>query len=326
MKQKTQLIKIDAPELNGVEKSKADEIRKVFEPMADMLQGFEQAYDELIMLSKDGINKELTAKAKRLRLDIGRVRIETGKLKDKKKEMIKLEDRAIMGVHNILVWAVKEKEDKLKEIEDYFDIQEQKRLQKIQSERVEELSKYIDDAHERVLSDMPDDVWDAYISSKKKEYEDRVEAEKRAEAEKIAREKAELEERERIRKENEALKKEAEERAKNEAERVERENAEKRQREAEYEAKINYERKEKEKIEKELRAKKDAEEAELRRQEHEKIKRENSSDKEKLQIFINDLNIDFPLCNSKQSKKVSKDIQEKFQSFKIWAQNQINQL
>lgn len=175
--------------LEGITESKAEQIKNTFQPMVKMLRGFENDYNDIITASENGINSELSAKAKRLRLDIAKVRIDTGKLKDKQKEYIKLEDKAIMGVYNILVYAVKEKEDKLKEIEKYAELQEQKRLEALQSERAEILSQYVQDAHERDLSSMDEDVWEAYLSSKKKAYEDEQEAVR------IAKEEAERKER-----------------------------------------------------------------------------------------------------------------------------------
>lgn len=277
---KTAIVKLEIPELQVIEKSKAQQIKKTFEPMVEMLQDFESAYDEVLETSKEGVTRDVTMKAKRLRIDIAKVRIETGKLKDKQKEYIKLEDRAIMGVHNIIVWAVKEKEDVLKQIENHFEIQEQKRLEKLQSDRAEKLSKYVEDAYERDLSKMDEDVWIAYFEAKKREYNDRIEAERKAEEERIAKEKAEAKERERIRKENERLKKEAEERekrakieaekrAKLEAKRKAKEGAERRA----YEAKLKAEREEKERIEREERARREKLEAELKAKEEAEEKR-----------------------------------------------------
>lgn len=312
------LLKIDAPELKGLEQSKAEKIKKTFEPMAEMLTSFEKSYNDLINEAEKEITEQITVKAKRLRLDIGKVRIETGKLKDKQKEYIKLEDKAIMGVHNILIWAVKEKEDKLKEIEKHFEIQKQKRLEALQLERAEKLSHYVEDAHERDLVKFADDEFEALLAMKKKEKEDRIAAEKKAEAERIAKEKAESEERERIRKENEQLRKEAEERerlakiesekrekaeqerkAKEEAERKAREEKERKER-AEYEAKLKAEREAKEKIEREEKAKREKLEAELKAKEEaeRKAKEEeaarvqaelNKGDAAKVQDLINDL-------------------------------------
>lgn len=182
---------LKAPELKALDNSKADKIIATFEPMAKMLKTFESKCNEVFDESENGVTKELSLKAKRIRLDIGKVRIETGKLKDKQKEYIKLEDRAIMGVHNILVWSVKEKEDRLKEIENHFEIQEKKCLEALQSERAEKLSQYVEDAHERNLSGMEEDVWEAYFQSKKQEHEERLEAEHKAEADRIEAERIE---------------------------------------------------------------------------------------------------------------------------------------
>jgi colicin import membrane protein len=215
---KTEIVKLESPELLSIEKSKAEQIRSTFEPMVEMLSQFENSYNAVISESEKGITGEITAKAKRLRIDIGKVRIETEKLRKDQKEEYLRAGKAIDGVANILKWAVTDKENKLKEIEDYFEIQEQKRLEALQTERAEMLSQYVEDAQERNLSGMDEDVWNAYFQSKKKEHEDRIEAERKAEEDRIAREKAEAEERERIRAENEKLKKEAELKEKRNAE------------------------------------------------------------------------------------------------------------
>ncbi len=295
------LVKLETPELTVIEESKAAKIKATFEPMVEMLENFEEQYNEILSESQKEITSELTQKAKRLRKNVGKVRIETGKLKDKQKEYIKLEDKAIMGVHNLLVWAVKEKEDKLKEIEDYFEIQEQKRIEKLQAERVEKLSKYVEDAHERNLADMEFDVWNAYFSAKKKEYEDRIEAEKKAEQERIEKEKAEAAERERIRKENEKLKKEREayeaklKAAREERDKIEREERQKREKlEAELKAKEDAERKEKQRLLDEKMAKEKAEKAALL-----------ASDKDKLVAFAESIyNLKLPELKNKEAGRI----------------------
>ena len=98
------LAKTDVPELKALEKGKAAQIKATFEPMVVMLQGFEDRYNELMAIPLEDLTPELCEKFKRFRLDVAKVRIDTGKAKDKAKEYLKLEDRAIMGVHNILVY------------------------------------------------------------------------------------------------------------------------------------------------------------------------------------------------------------------------------
>lgn len=204
-------IQLEANELNVIENSKAETIKKTFEPMAIMLSEFEDNFNEIIAESKNEITSELTSKAKRLRLDIAKVRISTEKIRKEQKDEYLRAGKAIDGVSNILKWAISDKEHALKSIEDHFDNLEKERLENLQLERVGLLKKYVDDAQERELSSMESDVWDAYLSSKKKQYEDRIEAENKAEEDRIAKEKAEAAERLRISKENEKLKKEAKE-------------------------------------------------------------------------------------------------------------------
>lgn len=182
---KIKTIEISAPELDSVEPSKAQMIRATFEPMAAMLSDFEEAYNAIITESSEGVTPELSAKAKRLRIDIGKVRIETEKARKEQKEEYLRAGKAIDGVANILKWAVSDKESKLKEIEDHQKRMEEERIAKLQAERAQALSKFVEGAHERDLGGMADDVWDAYIAKKEQEYNDRIRAEREAEERRI---------------------------------------------------------------------------------------------------------------------------------------------
>ena len=287
-----ELIKIEeASELQVIEKSKAEQIQNTFIPMVKILKGFEGNYNAIVKESDSGINEDLTIRAKRLRIDIGKVRIATEQIRKDQKEEYLRAGKAIDGVSNILKWAVIDKENKLKEIEDYYIIQEQKRLKEIQIKRIGLICKYIDDAEERDLSAMDDDVWGAYLSVKKQAFNDRIKAEKETEEKRIVQEKSEAKERERIREENKQLKKKAEakliqdekdrkkrnrlakieqdKRDRNEADRLVKEKAERKKRELEekvrkenelkkqkeYEAKLEIERKKQEKIKKDAERK-----------------------------------------------------------------------
>lgn len=346
----TEIVNFETPELLAIEKSKAKQIKETFEPMVKMLETFEESFNKILSESKEGITKELTSKAKRLRLDVGRVRIDTGKLKDKQKEYIKLEDKAIMGVHNLIVWAVAEKEDKLKEIEDYFENQEKLRLETLQKDRVDQLSKYVNDAHERRLSDMEDDVWDAYLSAKKKEYDDRIEAEKQAELERISKVKAEEELREQQRIENERLKAEAEKREKEieaerkkqadllakqkaEADRLAKIEADKQAKlKAEQDAILKKEREEKARLEAELKAVREAEdmarELALEKERQAKIDAEKLAKapiKEQLNKWVDGFSIELPSSELLNNEKALL-IKSKFDAFKKWAKTEIESL
>lgn len=196
-----------APELLLVsDQSKAEQIQKTFEPMVQMLKGFEEEYDKILISTAFGINKDHAKRARKLRLKIKDVRVETEKARKLKKEESLREGKAIDGVANILKFAVIDKENALKEVEDHVHIAEEKRLKALQVEREEILRPFIDDDYDRLLSHMNDDVWDAYLSTKKRDHQDRINAEEQARKLREETERVEREEAERIAAENTRLK------------------------------------------------------------------------------------------------------------------------
>lgn len=226
----------NAPELALIEESKATLIRNTFLPMANQLQEFEDQCNEIFARSEDGITDSLTKDAKKLRIAVGKIRIEADKKRLKENEGSQREIKARNAVCHILKWAVTEKEDKLKEIEEYHARQEQARLAALQEERVALLSEYVEDAEDRDLSGMEEDVWLAYLAAKKKDYEDVIKAEEEAERLRVEEEKKNRKEREQLEKENKRLQKLAKEQEKKEEEeREKRELAEKKLKEKEEE-------------------------------------------------------------------------------------------
>jgi len=309
MNKEKSLVVFDAPELSSIEKSKATQIKATFEPMAEMLLEFETSFNAIIDEAKIEITEEVTNKAKRLRLDIGKVRIRTETVRKEQKDEYLRAGKAIDGVSNILKWAVTDRENKLKEIENYFEIQEQERINEIQANRVEKLSVYLEDANERDLAGMDEDVWNAYFNTKKKEFEDIKAAEVQAEKDRIAKEKAEIAEQKRIKAENEKLKREAEAKEKAEIERKKKEDADRKLQEAKlkkereaYESKLLQEKKAKEKIENDARIKQEELEAKIKAKEDaELLAKEKAEevrqfeiskgDSEKVQDLIKDLKV-----------------------------------
>lgn len=172
-------------QLKGIEESKARQIEAVFAPMVEMLKGFESAFDEIV--SQD-ITEDLCKKAKRLRLDIAKIRTSADKERKSQKDEYLRASNAIQGVYNILKFAVVEKEEKLKEIENYYANLEKERKAKLQIERSEELEKYEVEVIPENLGDMSDDVWNNFIAGTKFNYETQKEAERKAEAERVEKE------------------------------------------------------------------------------------------------------------------------------------------
>lgn len=330
-----EIVKFDN-ELNAIEPSKAKQIKETFEPMVAMLEQFEERCNEVFTEASKEINADVSAKAKRTRLDIARVRIDADKARKAMKDEYLRAGNAIQGAYNVLAWAVKDREDKLREIEEHAERMEAERLEKLQAERVELLAPYVEDAETRDLASMDVEAWEFYLAGKKQQHLDRIEAEKKAEAERIAREKAEAEERERIRKENERLKAEAEakekalakERAKVEAERKKAEEQARKEREkaeAEAKAKLEAERAERAKVEAELKARRDAEAKEQARIEAERKEAEKLAKapvKNQLTKWVD--SFELPQTTIKHQK--ADEITAKFNAFKSWAINQIKEI
>lgn len=171
--------------------SKADQIRAVFIPMAELAEGFDDQYNEVMAEAAEEVTPEVSARARRLRLDIAKVRVQAEHARKEAKAQYLLASQAIDGTARILKWAISEKEEALEAIEKHAERMEAERLERLQAERAEILSEYVQDAHERRLADMDEDVWAAYLATKRQEHEDRLEAERLAEEARKERERVE---------------------------------------------------------------------------------------------------------------------------------------
>jgi len=262
--------------------NKASQLEAVFIPMLDMLKPMEEDFNSIVADAEKEINEGVTKRAKRLRLDIGKVRIETEKKrKAEKNESLRL-GKAIDGIANVVKYAVSSKEEKLKEIETHLERIEVERILAVGGKRKELVYDYIENKESidvNSLASMDQDVFDAYLSTKKTAFETAIAEEKaRLEAEESAKLEREAEEK-RIREENAKLKADAE---KAEKERLAKEEEEAKAR-AESEAKEKAIQEEKAKAERKAereklakqQAVKEAEEATKRAEEAEKARIES---------------------------------------------------
>lgn len=354
----SELVKINAADY-GLEESKAAQIAAQFKPMLDKMVELEQEYNQII---SQPISKEVCAQAKELRMKYVKVRTGTEKIHKEQKSFYLAGGRYVDGWKNAQLFASQGIEEKLEGIEKHYANLEMERIKALQAERAAQLLPYGQDGSLVSLAGMTEDVWQNYLMGVKLAHEQRIEAERKAEEDRIAREKAEAEERERVRLENERLKAEAEqrekelaaERAKAEAERksleekaaAERkamEEAARKEREAaeakaakereEQEAKIREERAKAEKLQAELKAKQEAEaKAAKEKADAEKKaaaeakKAAQAPDKVKLQAMVDALSLSFPELKTEEAEQMKRDIGAKFEGFKKWAKEQIETL
>lgn len=281
--------------------------------------------------ANDKVNMKL---ANTIRLGVRQVRLEAektfnAKRADVQQQMLsyKTEDSLWLKAKQTMQILTKEIEENARwkeETKERFEA-EQKEL-KVQ-QRMLKVAKVAPEMLRSEFENMSDETFEMFFTGIEKAYNNKIEAEKKAEDERIEKEKAEIAERERIRKENEQLKAEAEakekqladERAKAESERKKIEEAAKKEREeaerklkAEQEkARIDAEKAkaEKDKLEAELKAEADRKENERKAKEVAEKKAKNAPDKEKLlEIARNIDNIAIPEIKSEEAQKILADV------------------
>lgn len=272
----------------------------------------EQLETVIVQDENDKTNMKL---ANTIRLGVRQVRLDAEKTFDAKRAEVqaqmlsyKTEDQLWLKAKQTMQILTKEIEENAKwkeETRQRFEA-EQKELKTQQ--RMLQVSKVAPEMPRAEFENMSDESFAIFYAGIEKQYNDRIEAERKAEEERIAKEKAEAEAREQQRLENERLKAEAEakekqlveERAKAEAERKALEEKARKEKSA-ADAKLKAEREAKEKLEVELKAKAEAEqktkreaeakaEAELKAKQDAEKKAKLAPDKVKLNEFVNKLN------------------------------------
>jgi colicin import membrane protein len=289
--------------------------------------------------------------AKRIRIDLGRICSEIELQKKKDKEAVLIRGRFVDGLFNAANGYGRLTQETAKEVEDHFERMEAERIAKLKSMRIEILAPHVDNPEMFQVELMSEEAFQNLVEGQKLAKIARVEAERKAEQERIEREAAEEAERERVRLENERLKAEAEareieiqkERAKVEAERqaaekarleaerkahAEREAAvkEKARIQAEAEAKLKAEIQAREKAEAEIQAAKFAEQKRLEAEKLAAKKAAAAPDKDKLIAWVNSLSAPEFKIKDAEAKLISDELISKFNGFKSWALKQVETL
>jgi len=331
----------------GIEETKANELIGNLPQIKSERDILQKQYDELILLDIE--DSETAKKAKALRLLISKNRTQgINQWHKVTKDLFLKGGQFVDAIKRVEVQVNERMEAQLEEIENYHAKKESERKESLRVERLSILQPYSEFVPFGIdLSNLSDEDFQKTLNGAKLQFEAKIEAERKSEAERLEKERLEAEriaeekriEAERIeaqRIENERLKKEAEarelelqkERAKTEAQRKKAEvEAEKLRKENE--EKLKVEREAKAKIEAELQAKKQAEiKAENERKEAE-LKAKLEADKlakapikKQLSVWVNS----FEIPNSSLDNEVSKEIIEKFTAFKNWSLNKIENL
>lgn len=326
----------------NVSVEKRAEVQSVLNHVFNGVSKMREQLDAVVVCDEN--DKTGMTMARTIRLGVRQIRLEAEKTFDAKRAEVqqqmlsyKTEDALWLKAKQTMQILTKEIEGAARWKEETRERYEAEQKELKVQQRMTRVAKVAPEIERSEFENMSDESFEKFFAGIEKDYNDRIEAERKAEAERIAREKAEEEERERIRIENERLKAEAEakekqlaeERAKAEAERKaieeaarkEREEAERKLKAEQEAARIAAERAaaERAKLEAEIKAKAEAEakaqeEAkrkaieEQRAKEAAERKAKNAPDKTKLLEFaaqIDDLNM--PDVRGEEARRILSD-------------------
>lgn len=329
-----------------VSANKQAEVQTVLQQIFTGTDDWEKQVDAIEV--KDINDKMSIELAEVARKNSKQARLNAEKIFDAKREEVQnlkaefdLEDKLWLKAKQVMQIKFKSIEEKAEWKANFVKRFEAEQKELRTQKRINEVSKYAE-INRIEFEAMSDESFDSFLNGLKSTYEAKIEAERKAEEERVAKEKSDAEAREQQRLENERLKAEAEKREKEiEAERKANEQklAEERAKakaeadriESENKAKLKAEQDAKAKLEAELKAKKDAEikaenerkQAELRAK-TEAEKNAKAPKKTKLNNWVEGFVIGIPIGMNEDETVI--EILKKFEAFKKWAKNEIESI
>lgn len=337
----------------NVSVEKRNEVQSVLNYVFNGVAKMREQLDLVAVVDEnDKVNMRL---ANTIRLGVRQVRLDAEKTFDAKRTEVqqqmlsfKTEDSLWLKAKQTMQILTKEIEENARWKEETKERHEAQQKELRTQARIEKIRPLNPELNRMEFENMSEEMFSIFLSGIEKSFNDRIEAEKKAEAERLRLIEEDRKERERINAENERLKKEAErkekeleierkkqaqiladQQAKAKAEREESERVLLAERKAADE-KLKTEQEEARKLAAELQAKKEAElkaQAEAERKEKERIATEQKAakapDKEKMTRWIDSLNIAVPELSTINAMATANVISEKFDAFKNWAKQQI---
>jgi len=256
--------------------------------------------------------------ARKYRLQLKNVRVNTEKKRKEMKEQALREGRAIDGAANIIKALLVPVEKYLEEQEKFIEIKEASKKEQVRLERVCKLQKYVgEDVSVYQLKEMSEEAFEKLLATSKSFYEVQEKERQKLEEDRIAKEKEAIEEQKRIKAENEKLKKEKEEREKvlaaerkAQEQALEKERAKLAAEKAKQAEILKKEQEKREKIEAKIRAEKEEQELLKKQKEEEQKKALLAPDKQKLIAFANLLDkIEIPNPSNREVGRIVDEAQ-----------------
>lgn len=274
---------------SSVETETAVMLKNAFMPFFDEANKWAESARQIIVT--DESQTDLMASARKARLELKNIRIAAEKKRKELKEDSLRYGKAVQGVYNVIEFVISPIEKHLEQQERFVEIQAEKKKAEIKEARTIELAEYQEYVPLGIdYGSMVDDDFQKLLSGAMAQKTAKEEAEKKAAAEKIEKEKRDAEERARIEAENAKLKEIA----------AENETKLKEAREAKEKAEA-----EQRKIEAENKRKKEEEDKIKAAAEEADRKAKNAPDKEKILAFINVLSsLEYPDVKNAEAQNI----------------------
>jgi hypothetical protein len=212
------------PEKFGLETTKAAQISSLFTPMLQAMEDLENQKNEIVnhydlqVGSDVPPEKETSERAKALRIQYKKIRLQTAKAHTEAKAFYLAGGRFVDALKNTQTFAAQGIESELEKIEKHYENAEKEKIEALQKSREEELKSFAAIYLPDGLGSMHEETYKSILTGTKAALKQKEEAERKEEerikieAAKLLKEKEEKEEEERvIRLENERLKKEQKE-------------------------------------------------------------------------------------------------------------------
>jgi len=196
---------------SGLQLSDAEAIKQSYLPFFNQLAGI-KAEAEKINFDNPTTTDEMIARELRLRT----VKIRTGSelVKDERKKIHSLKANLEQSAWNLIKSTCQLDEERFNQVEKRREILEKQRKADLKKERTEKLLLYCEIAEQLPLGEMSEVDFENMFNGYKATYDAKVEAERKAEEERLLKAEQERLENERIRVENERLRVEAEQKEK----------------------------------------------------------------------------------------------------------------
>lgn len=327
-----ELTKVD-PKQYGLEESKATQMREGLTPIIEERMILAEQYQRVITQE---LNDATLKEARELRLKIRDNRTKgIEKWHSVNKEFYLRGGQFVDAIKKVEILENERMEDNLLSIEKHFENLEKEKQEALHTQRLILITPYVDDITALDFRTMQEDVFEAFLSAKKSAFEASIEAEKKAEAERLEAIRIENERIEAQRIENERLKKENEdkelqlEKERDEAAKAIAETNRLAKIESDKQAAIlEAQRKETARIQAELKAKQDAEIQATKEREALELQAKKEAEKlakapikKQLQVWVSSFEI-----GTVPDNETALLIAGKFQDFKAWANKQIDSL